>query len=39
MRALLIIWYAVQAAATAAAILAAIVQACRPEQEEPHPWK
>ena len=39
MRALLIAWYAIQAAAVASAILAAIVQALCPQKETPHPWK
>ena len=33
MRALLIAWFGLQAAAVAGA------QACRPEKGEPHPWK
>ena len=39
MRALLIAWFGLQAAAVAGAIAAATAQACRPEKGEPHPWK
>jgi hypothetical protein len=39
MRALLIAWYALQAAAMLAAIAAAIAQALRPPKGEQHPWK
>lgn len=39
MRAILIAWYAVQAAAVAAAVLRVIVEACHHPKQEPHPWK
>lgn len=34
-----LIWYALQAAATAAAVAAAVWQACKPAKGEQHPWK
>jgi hypothetical protein len=39
MRTALTVWYGLQAAATLAAIAAAIAQALRPQKGEPHPWK
>jgi hypothetical protein len=35
----MIVWYALQATATAAAVAAAVWQACQPAKGHRHPWK